>query len=186
MLRGRYKMTFIRFEFDHDKALQVINYLYRKLKNIGEKLEVYNLIKLLYLADEYHIERYGRLICGGDYVTMDYGHVHSNIYSLVNTDKREIVREGNNVRTDVPLDLDEFSESDIEALDTVVDKYGHYTFDQFKQLSHKRNNWKKNHQYKGTSNPLAIEDIIDSEEMKEYVRYWNKEQQRFENWLVNK
>ena len=46
-------------EFDYKKATQAINYLTKKE---GGQIDKLKLIKLIYLADRYHLRRYGRRV----------------------------------------------------------------------------------------------------------------------------
>ncbi len=60
---------------DYHKIIQSINYFARQRKEcaIGKLL----FLKLMYLADRYHIRMYGRLISNSRYVAMEYGPVPS-------------------------------------------------------------------------------------------------------------
>jgi|SRR5882672_2156836 len=131
--------------FDPEKAVEAILYTTSKA---GTTL--YETLKLIYLADKCHLERYGRFIFGDWYAAMDYGPVASDAYDALKQARgtRRISRAPaitNAMRVDkqtnviTPLrapDLDELSASDVECLDRVIEQYGHLGFDALKHLTH--------------------------------------------------
>ena len=140
-------------EFDYKKAIQAVNYLAEKE---GGKIDKLKVIKLIYLADRYHLRKYGRPIINDTYVAMDYGPVGSSIKDIVgNTDYlgREEVKYSekyliprprlNLVVSKADVDDDVFSDSDIEALDYIYKKFGRYKASTLVDISHKYYEWKK-------------------------------------------
>lgn len=117
------------FRFDPEKGLEVLLYIASNLKK-----DYYLVLKTLYFADKYHLEKYGRPICGDHYIAMKSGVVPSGLYDFV-TD----VREGRLGKFDgvdaedafdlngyriVPKrspNLDLLSKSDKECLDHAID-----------------------------------------------------------------
>src|SRR4030067_924651 len=65
--------------FDRDKALEVILFVARSLHNPT----FHSISKILYLSDKLHLQEYGRLICGDQYIAMEYGPVPSAIYDMM-------------------------------------------------------------------------------------------------------
>ena len=117
-------MADIDFQFDREKAIEVILYLASKISNS----DIYGICKLLYLADKTNLEQYGRFIFGESYVAMEEGATPSNAYDLLKeasefpiaglrVEKYQVIstREAN---------LDYLSDSDIECLDQIIDIYG--------------------------------------------------------------
>jgi hypothetical protein len=115
------------FRFDPEKGLEVLLYIASKLKR-----DYYYVLKTLYFADRYHLEDYGRLICGDHYIAMKSGVVPSGLYDFV-TD----VKEGRLGRYYVDAEeafdlrdyrivpkrepnLDLLSKSDLECLDRAI------------------------------------------------------------------
>lgn len=134
----------MRHEFDPEKAIEAIIYV---AKQVGG--DMYLTLKLLYLADKVHLERYGSLLYGERYAALPYGPVPSSAYNIVKYTRgdrdaplgAEYATEvfGMNDNTIVPKrepDLDVFSKSDVQALDAAVNKYGHLTFGELKRLTH--------------------------------------------------
>jgi uncharacterized phage-associated protein len=131
--------------FDPEKAVEAILYTTSKA---GTTL--YETLKLIYIADKCHLERYGRFIFGDVYAALEHGPVGSDAYdamkqargtrstsrapSIVDaikvdpkTQKITVLREPN---------LDELSATDIECLDEAISKYGRWDFARLKKLTH--------------------------------------------------
>lgn len=118
--------------FDVQKAIAAIGYL---VEQTGESM--YPLMKMMYLADKIHLERFGRFIAGDSYVAMEQGPVPSNAYNLVKCvrgdreDKAltdacryfEYVHGSHELRMKLKPDYDELSGSDVDCLDEVVGIY---------------------------------------------------------------
>lgn len=117
--------------FDCGKAAVAVAYL---VKQTGKSL--YDVMKMLYVADKCHLERYGRFITGDRYVAMAKGPVPSATYDLMKylRGERHYFDGGEWVKEMLRLerggshsftllrnpDLSLLSESDIECLDEVV------------------------------------------------------------------
>ena len=118
-----------QFEFQPEKSLAVASYL---AERTGETM--YTVLKMIYLADCCHLERYGRPITGDTFIAMPEGACPSKIYDsmkvfrgeknnnyLPNGEKYISVDATTNDITvkDMPS-LDVLSASDIECLDEVI------------------------------------------------------------------
>lgn len=131
--------------FDREKTIEVIKYIAQHAPNP----DIYWVGKILYFADKLHLQKYGRLICGDDYVAMKHGPVPSGTYNLLREARdfnaipewhpapEEFEIEGQNkvVALKAP-NMDFFSESDIECLKVSIRKYGKLDFDRLKAESH--------------------------------------------------
>lgn len=122
---------------DYEKIIQAINYFARK--NIRNCISKLYFLKLIYLADRYHLRKYGRMVTNDTYFAMKYGPVASASkkafefielpeYYLAYADTYLCSAKAtdNYLRSIKDVDLDVFSESDIEALDvawSVKEKY---------------------------------------------------------------
>ena len=120
-----------RFRFDPEKALEVILYVVRTART-----DKYGTLKLLYLADKLHLQRYGRFIAGDYYHALENGPTPMLSYDLIQFAAGEkqkwvldSVRDALGVGTEgnphalLALrepDLDALSDSDIECLDEVI------------------------------------------------------------------
>lgn len=122
-----YKLT-----FDAEKSLAATAYLAQKT---GETM--YPILKMLYLVDRLHLERYGRPVTGDEYVAMTEGPVPTEIYDWMKflRGDREYSKfpaarnylavnpETFAVSVVQMPDAEVLSESDAECLDAVVEIY---------------------------------------------------------------
>jgi uncharacterized phage-associated protein len=170
--------------FDYRKAVQAINY-FIQLENSGEKLNKLKTVKLLWLADRYHLRRYSRPITNDSYVAMDNGPVGSASLDVINSnmitdDAKEIQeyadqyikldRHTNAVNSLNGIDLSVFSETEKEAIAKVYEYFGHYSPRELREISHQYPEWKKHEQAllsgsrsKWMSYMDFFEDNVDSE-----------------------
>ena len=65
------------------KIIEALHYILHKIK-IADKIKI---IKLIYLADKYHLVRYGRTITNDDYYAMEYGPVGSTVKDVLEFDE---------------------------------------------------------------------------------------------------
>lgn len=112
-------------------------------------------IKLIYFADRYHLRRYGRPVTNDEYVAMGYGPVGSKTKDIAeNTsfldaieseyNKKYIKRQGiHDIQSVNDLDMNVFSDSDIEALEFAIKHFGHLGQFQLAEVSHAYPEWKR-------------------------------------------
>ena len=145
----------IKFKFDFKKTLQAINYL--ASKQPGKKIHKLKVIKLLYLADRYHLRAYGRSVSGDNYVAMKWGPVGSGTKDILTPEstfadkdvnlyaKNFIRHESRFVVSSInEVDTDELSNSDIEALNFSLKNFGRFgTFVLAEKITHLYPEWKK-------------------------------------------
>ncbi len=138
------------FVFDVQKFVNATAYLAAHCQDFTRM----KLAKLLYFADKEHLRSYGRPIIGDRYVKMEYGPVPSKAYDMIKHDERVDVEDqglfdrhfevvGNDIRLRAQANLAYLSETDREALDDVLAKYGHLTPIQLSKLSHREPAWQK-------------------------------------------
>ena len=133
----------IRFRFNARKAVEVILWFADK----QPRITFHTLLKLLFYADKYHLNRYGRPIVGDDYRALQWGPVASATYDILKGDdlgleslgaEPPFTVEGKfHVKGNRASDLDALSESDIEALAWAIEKYGGLSFGQLTRRTHK-------------------------------------------------
>lgn len=120
-----------------DMSKDTISRLLEALAYIAEKApdnkkNMYNVLKVFYLADKLHMERFGRFIFGDAYCAMQMGPVPSNAYDLV-----KAIRDGKKLPFDLAApvslledhtvvphrsaDTDYFSGSDLLCIDEVIE-----------------------------------------------------------------
>lgn len=145
------------------KVTQVLNYMAKKL---GGKVEKFKAIKLIYLADKYHLRRYGRLVTGDQYIAMKLGPVQSGVKDIADlsdflgTEEREyasrfIHKKGHEIKSINEIEYNELSETDIEALDFVLERFGNFSDSELIELTHKGYEWKKH------ENELRLKSRVD-------------------------
>jgi uncharacterized phage-associated protein len=140
-------------EFDYKKATQAINYLAQKEGGMIDKLK---LIKLIYLADRYHLRRYGRPIINDTYLAMPLGPVGSSVKDIAEfsaflaeeekdyAGKYIAVKKQDNIVVSVnDIDTDVFSKTDIEALDFVHKEFGELKPSKLVDITHEYPEWEK-------------------------------------------
>jgi len=131
--------------FDPRKGIEAILYVASLVKDPT----FHRVSKVLYFADKYHLAHYGALICGDDYVAMKHGPVPSGIYDILKAVRGDgdigmgeaaaqsfAVEDGKRVRPRRDPNLEEFSESDREALDAAIAEYGPLSFNELTERSH--------------------------------------------------
>lgn len=137
-------------KINYKKIIQVINFFAKKEEGKIDKLK---LLKLIWLADRYHLRKYGRSITNDQYWAMSFGPVASNTKDLINknildeTEKKYRDRYlkilGNKIESIERCNLDFFSKSDIEAMKEIYETYGKYKNSKLVDLSHEFPEWKK-------------------------------------------
>ena len=162
-------------EFDYKKATQAINYLTKKE---GGQIDKLKLIKLAYLADRFHVRRYGRPMFNDAYFAMRFGPVGSSVKDIAELssdflDDEERSYAGkyitprtidNMIVSIADVDLDVFSKSEIEALDFAYNEFGHQPESALVNITHRYPEWSK---FKGalesketTREPMTYSDFF--------------------------
>ncbi len=159
----------INHKFELEKAVQGINYIIHKLKsNHIDKLDA---LKLIFLADRYHLRKYGRLITNDEYWAMTYGPVASSVKDIVGFDdylskfeKKYTTKylkkySKHQVSSIADVDFDVFSETDIEALDMAIEqKLKHSDLVEF---THLFTEWKRHELTISNQHKRVQMDLLD-------------------------
>ena len=141
-------------EFDYKKATQAINYLAKKE---GGQIDKLKLIKLIYLADRYHLRRNGRPMVNDAYFAMRLGPVGSSVKDIAELsskflDDEERIYAGqyiargavnNAVVSIADVDSDVFSKSEVEALDFAYNEFGNKSESMLVDITHRYPEWSK-------------------------------------------
>lgn len=140
------------------KTTQAINYFARKKEGQINKMKA---IKLIYLADRYHLRKYGRPIVGDTYWAMKLGPVGSytlNVADLseVNLDgdclkySREYLSHPKNdsknqeILSRKEVEMGVFSQTDIEAFERIYQEFGDKDqFELARVVTHRYPEWSK-------------------------------------------
>ena len=155
------------FEFDRETAISALLYIAQRVKEPS----YHPVVKVMYFADLCHLERYGRMIFGGDYRAYEYGPVPHQVYGMLMAAERkpnkisneapfQITRHGNRkmINALADPDLDRLSESELECLDEAIANWGNEDFGVRTQASHGPV-WQKAWDTKRNS-PMPLEDIV--------------------------
>ncbi|MFV8326042.1 Panacea domain-containing protein [Flavobacterium sp. ZS1P14] len=99
-------------------------------------------MKLLWLADRVHLNKHGRLILKDNYNALPNGPVPSTTmdYSK-NTISDSYSVKGYNITSTKEFDAQYFSDSDLEVMNFIWEKFGQYNQYQLRDLSHKFPEW---------------------------------------------
>jgi len=149
----------ITFPYDRNKATQAILWL---LHRNGGAMDKVKLVKLVYLADWNHLIRYGRPIVGGSYCAMKLGPVSSELLNHIEETTSDFATEQYRVLAKTTANEELLSESDIEILDEVYDKYRSCDSWKLVDITHRFKAWDKNYPDKdaNTSYSLPYEDFF--------------------------
>ena len=155
--------------FEFETAVQSINYMIRKSGAASlSKLEV---LKLVFLADRYHLRTYGRSITDDEYWAMTYGPVASSVKDIVSfntflsTEERAYIDlfleqpAIDQVASITNINADLLSETDIEALDKVLEL--RVTKSDLVDFTHYFPEWKKHEAEMRHNHSRAKMSIID-------------------------
>lgn len=167
------------FKFDETKQLEVMLWITNQNPAGVDK---YLLLKTIFYADKFHLNKYGRLIFGGGYTAMKAGPVHSQAYDLIKTIVRERWESGDQKNNSFTVDLDAdanpyivkasrhpnldfLSKSDIEALTFAWEKCKDLDYEQLKELSHQEKSYQNAWGKRGISGafPIDFEDLIENQ-----------------------
>ncbi len=144
----------LRFEFDLEKLIQAVVFF---SKRGVEDLTRLKLAKLLFFADKEHLLKHGRPIFGDEYFALDFGPVPSRSIDFLEEMEQGIalpdrVRFDQYLNIEVaqwplfvargPEDFDVFSESEIDALESTLERHAPRTASQLVTLTHEEAAWK--------------------------------------------
>jgi len=159
------------------EAYSVVEALYYILKKIG-KADKIKLTKLIYLADKYHLMKYGRTITGDKYYAMPQGPVGSLALDVLNKEGYSLTEEEINYSEKLIKSIDKYnykagekdkvelkylSDSDIEVLDKICAKFGWWSSWDLKEYTHKYPEWAKNEEL--LKSEVARRKKINTEEL---------------------
>lgn len=136
------------------KATTIIEAIHYLLSKVGrsDKLKI---VKLIYIADKYHLLSYGRIITNDNYFAMEHGPIGSMVLDILESndlilDDSEIAYATSFIEMIKPYDYrvkslecdnDTLSETDSEALDFAINKFGNMTGNALRRYTHKFPEW---------------------------------------------
>lgn len=170
------------FKFDQEKAIAAVSFIL--LNSEGHQCTFHKLFKILYFAEQKHLSRYGRTIFNDTYIAMKNGPVPSSIYDMVKIIKGESIYYKEDLAqyfssyfgvkdhfvtiVNTKLDLDVFSESEVECLSESFEENKFLGFGALTDKSHDLA-WQR----VGPNQKIAILDIAEAgganEELMKYI-----------------
>ena len=138
--------------FNHKKAVQALNLFAVRGGGSMNKMKA---LKLMWLADRFHLRKYGRTIIFDFYVAMENGPVPSLTRDILQQNamgaSNEALEYSNKYLRTTQYDYSSvantnegvFSSSDLEALGVVFDTYGGLGKYELRDLTHEFPEWKK-------------------------------------------
>jgi uncharacterized phage-associated protein len=140
-------------DFNYKKAVQALNLL---AQWSGGGLNKMKALKLIWLADRFHLRKYGRPILQDYYVAMENGPVASATRDILQHNKlgvgEDVLKYAENFISENGSydfksvnepNIKVFSKSDLECLKGVFDAYGHLGKYALRDLTHKFPEWKR-------------------------------------------
>lgn len=168
---------------DSNIEIKIVNIILYVLEKSPHNIQDFHkLFKILYLAEQKHLSKYGRVITNDKFIAMDYGPVPSKIYDILNNIKEGQdenykhyfeVFSGYYIFKKNKPDLEFISESEIECLDESILENINLGFNELTAKTH-------DSAYKSTSRNeimtiLKIADAANTnKEMIKYIK-WNIE-----------
>jgi uncharacterized phage-associated protein len=154
----------IRFNMNKQRAIEAVLWVIQN----GES-NMYNIWKILFEAEKYHLNKYGCPITGDQYLAMVHGTVPMWLYDETkagNNDLSFSLKENNCLVADRKPMMDYLSKSHINALKLGFDKYAGLGFKDVRDKNHAEQAWKKNY-VSDKRTLIPFEDIIEEDWLKE-------------------
>ncbi len=167
----------IQFTPKTEKIIEAILHIAHNCTDLSR----YRIVKLIYLADKEHLNRFGRPITFDRMVAMENGPVPSTTYSLLKRDGRlainykklpfDFVSRGKFDYIENPkraVDEKKLSKSDIKILDVIIKKYGQESFGTLFDITHEHSAYKNAWRARDGKNSkvMRVEDMIEDKETK--------------------
>lgn len=130
-----------------------------------KKIDRLKLMKLMWLADRIHLNKYGRLILKETYNALPHGSVPSSALDLSreSLDGYYRIKKGSYViRAEADFDSKYFSASDLEIMNYVWEKFGSNESLDLREFSHLFAEWKRFEKYiNNESMPNSYREVIN-------------------------
>lgn len=125
------------------KTLKILNsILFFSSKDKDRTITRLKLMKLLWLSDRIHLNKYGRLILRDNYNALPHGPIPSQSLNYSNTTLPDFYTvSGNNIKAIRDFDSKYFSGSDLEIMNYVWTTFGSKSASFLRNFSHKFPEW---------------------------------------------
>ena len=172
----------IKFKANHQKIIEAITWIARRLPGSSR----YIILKALFYADKFHLQKYGRPVTGDTYIKMVAGPVASLAYDLIKRNDYlplELLTAADNafdsakscskyppVEAKRVPDMEWFSETDIECLEAAAVLCSDKGFSALKDATHQEAAWLAAPMNGEMDFALFLdEDVPNREELLEYI-----------------
>lgn len=165
----------VRFQFNESKAVEALVFVAQRWPGITP----FYLSKILFLADRDHLREYGRPVLGDMYMAMDNGPVPSRVYDIVKGNL-DFFGDPGAIKAALRVDrqaqypqlfhqrdadTDQFSETDIQALEKSIEFCRGKSFAHLSNLTHQEEAWSS----AARDAEMALELLVP-EDMRDEVR----------------
>ena len=105
-------------------------------------MDIYTLVKLIYILDRESYRRWGYAVTYDKYASLPFGPVPSNTYDLLKCEKGSewneyLSRNGNSVKLIKSIDrFGKLSKAIKDLIAELYDRYGQMNFDELKEITH--------------------------------------------------
>lgn len=168
----------IKYRANPTKIIEAIVFIADKCRDNS----VYTVVKTLFYADKYHLQKYGRPVTGDTYIKMPYGPVPSMAYDILKFNDflppallaqahNSFSKEELKIIAERTPDLEVFSQTDIDCLSEALNKCADRGFNYLKEETHKEVAWIEASMNGELDFELIIDkDVPDREELIEYIK----------------
>lgn len=153
------------------------------IKKSGGSIDRMKLMKLLWLSDRLHLNKYGRLILKDRYKALPNGPIPSlglNI-SQKGIPNSISIKGKHSVCSEKMFNEDYFSKSDLLIMNYVWDKFGHLGSYEFSEYSHKYPEWLRYEEYLNkvdtpNSYDIVIQDFFEFPNLQDFSDILSEEE----------
>ncbi len=138
------------------------------------RIERMRLMKLLWLSDRLHLNKYGRLILMDRYKALPNGPIASNALKISQSGfPGSIEVDSHNVKSLKEYDPDYFSKSDLKIMEYVWERFQNMDSFEFSKYSHKYPEWKRfeselNSEFTPNAYDIVIQDFFEFPDIEEF------------------
>jgi len=160
----------IKFKLNKRKAAEAVLWFIEEKK----VSDMYAIFKMLFAAEKYHLNKYGRPITGDKYMAMEHGTVPKWLYfEACELFGIGFVKIGTELKAERNCIKDFFSETDIEGLTHGHKEYKGMKFKAIRDKNHKEPAWKKYWNLRKGLNYVDIpfEDLIEEDWLKKELSW---------------
>ncbi|GHT30392.1 hypothetical protein FACS1894214_0160 [Planctomycetales bacterium] len=166
-----------QFIFQFERTLQAAALLLKYANEVGHKITIIHLLKMLYIADREYLAENGYPLTGDKVAAMQYGPVLSHTFDLIRGKDsasyrwgRYIQKVGNShvLRLINDPGIDELSRLAEKKIASVFNRFGKLRPFEVVRLTHEFPEWQKNYQV-DTSTWISWQDILLAQDKSDMV-----------------